>query len=247
MGMFNSSSNRKIILKIHKFLHTFLIKYIDHLLFIGQKEYSHAINEFNKYKDKIQFLPFGIDYDYWSTHETKSKDFILFIGNDSNRDFEFLEELISETPNKDFVVVSEQFISKHEKFKNLELIKGSWNKNILNDDFLKNLYKNAKFTIIPLKNSFQPSGQSVALQSMSMKTPVIITNTDGFWDSENFKHKENIIFVESNNIKDWSTAMYDLENDHELYKKLQENAQIEIHERLNCNQFGKKLLEIIRE
>ena len=82
---------------------------------------------------------------------------------------------------------------------------------------------------------------------MSMKTPVIITNTDGFWDSENFKHKENIIFVESNNIKDWSTAMYDLENDHELYKKLQENAQIEIHERLNCNQFGKKLLEIIRE
>lgn len=247
MGMFNSSSNNKLILKLHKYLHTFLIKYVDNLIFIGQKEFYHATDEFNKYKDKIHFLPFGIDYDFWSTQETKSKDYILFIGNDSNRDFEFLDDLILKTPNEEFIIVSEQFISKNEKLNNLDLIKGSWNKNILDDEFLKNLYKNAKFTIIPLKNSFQPSGQSVALQSMSMETPVIITNTDGFWDTENFKDKENIVFVESNNIKDWITAMTELENDQELYKKLQENAQVEIYERLNCNQFGKKLLEIIGE
>ena len=39
-------------------------------------------------------------------------------------------------------------------------------------------------TIIPLKNSIQPSGQSVALQSMACGTPVVITETFGFWDKK---------------------------------------------------------------
>ena len=52
------------------------------------------------------------------------------------------------------------------------------------------MYENSKLTIVPLKNSIQPSGQSVSLQSMSMNTPVIITKTDGFWDSKYFRHKK---------------------------------------------------------
>ena len=37
----------------------------------------------------------------------------------------------------------------------------------------------SKITIIPLKNTLQPSGQSVALQSMANGTPVLISKTDG--------------------------------------------------------------------
>ena len=34
------------------------------------------------------------------------------------------------------------------------------------------------------KRKFQPSGQSVALQSMSLGIPVMITETKGFWQKE---------------------------------------------------------------
>ena len=67
--------------------------------------------------------------------------------------------------------------------------------NFISDNEIKSLYQNALLTILPLKNSYQPSGQSVALQSMSMGTPVIISNTEGFWDIKSFENNKNIKFV----------------------------------------------------
>ena len=49
-----------------------------------------------------------------------------------------------------------------------------------------------------MKESLQPSGQSVALQSIACGTPVLITKTGGFWDNKNFKDKDNIFFAMKN-------------------------------------------------
>ena len=57
--------------------------------------------------------------------------------------------------------------------------------------FLKDLYHNNRLTILPIKNTYQPSGQSVTLQSMAVGTPVLITKTEGFWDKNNFIDKKN--------------------------------------------------------
>ena len=62
------------------------------------------------------------------------------------------------------------------------MIKGHWNKQLISDEELRKIYSDASLSIIPIRNSYQPSGQSVALQSMSMGVPVMITYTDGFWD-----------------------------------------------------------------
>ncbi len=246
MGMFNSSSKNKIILKIHKFLHNLLIRNIDNLIFIGHKEYLYGINEFKKYNEKIKFLPFGIDNQFWTKRDNKKEDYLLFIGNDSNRDFKFLKHLALNMPDRKFVVVTEQKEEELENIENITLYKGSWNKGILEDSFLVNLYSKARITLIPLKNSLQPSGQSVALQSMSMMTPVIISKTDGFWDSEHFSHKKNIYFTQENTVEEWSSAINDLEENDLLYKDLTENARSLINMEFNCLAFGKKLLGIIR-
>ena len=49
----------------------------------------------------------------------------------------------------------------------------------------------------------QPSGQSVALQSMSRGVPVLMSKTDGFWDKDNFENEKNIIFLEDNSTENW--------------------------------------------
>ena len=149
-------------------------------------------------------------------------------------------------PDRKFVVVTEQKEEELENIENITLYKGSWNKGILEDSFLVNLYSKARITLIPLKNSLQPSGQSVALQSMSMMTPVIISKTDGFWDSEHFSHKKNIYFTQENTLEEWSSAINDLEENDLLYKDLTENARSLINMEFNCLAFGKKLLGIIR-
>ena len=71
----------------------------------------------------------------------------------------------------------------------------------MSDDDIRNFYQTSYLTLLPLKNSLQPSGQSVALQSMSCGTPVIITKTQGFWEPDLFSNYEDIIFVDKNNIE----------------------------------------------
>ena len=245
MGMFNSSSNNKIILRIHKYLHSMLLYFIDNLIFIGQKEYKNSLENFKNQKSKIKFIPLGIDNKFCNTKYEKKDGPLLFIGNDSNRDFDFLEKLVNQLSNKKFIVVSEHTDGRFKNLENVEILKGSWNKNILDDESIKNLYSQSKLTIIPLKNSLQPSGQSVALQSMSMNTPVIITQTDGFWDVENFKHKENIYFIDKNKVSDWEIAIEELENDEKIYQKIQINAKSLIDQKFNTLEFGKNLFNIV--
>ena len=78
MGMFNSSSNNKIILRIHKYLHSMLLYFIDNLIFIGQKEYKYALEIFKNQKSKIKFLPFGIDNNFWNTKDEKRRAHIIY-------------------------------------------------------------------------------------------------------------------------------------------------------------------------
>ena len=75
---------------------------------------------------------------------------------------------------------------------------------------VREYYANALVTILPLHDTYQPSGQSVTLQSMALGTPVIITETEGFWDINNFENKENIVFVENNDIKNWISEIKNL-------------------------------------
>ena len=204
---------------------------------------------FYKQKNKIKFLPFGVDKEFWSSNNLdKNKSApILFIGNDSNRDFDFIVKLAKETPEENFLIISDYFEENYfDQFnlKNVEFYKGSWNKKILTDELLKSMYENAKLTIVPLKNSIQPSGQSVSLQSMSMNTPVIITKTEGFWDSKYFVHKKNIYFVEKNTILNWQNAISELINDENMYNSISANARKIIEEEFNVQNFSKKLYEL---
>ena len=67
---------------------------------------------------------------------------------------------------------------------NVKVIPGYWGNESLTDSELKDIYLNSILSIIPLKST-QPSGQSVALQCMSLGIPVLITKT-GIRDNELF-------------------------------------------------------------
>jgi glycosyltransferase involved in cell wall biosynthesis len=98
------------------------------------------------------------------------------------------------------------------------------NKEITDSD-LRNLYLEAKLSIIPLKESFQPSGQSVALQSMSLGVPVMITQTSGFWEKEIFINNENIFFIDGFEYKSWVNKINTIFNDDSTIRKISDNAK----------------------
>ena len=107
----------------------------------------------------------------------------------------FALSLASNMPQFEFIFVTSNINKKDINSQNVTLIEGQWNKKILSDEEVKNIYNSSLLTIIPIKDSYQPSGQSVALQSMSMGVPVLITETIGFWDKDIFKNNENIFLL----------------------------------------------------
>ena len=125
--------------------------------------------------------------------------------------------------------------------KNVNLFNGSWVENKISDEEIKNFYHDADLTIIPLIDTLQPSGQSVALQSIACGTPVLITKTSGFWDPTKFKNKNNIIFFEKNETNLWLEEIETLHKNKLLMSTLIENGLKTIEKNYSLKNFYKNL------
>ena len=248
MGLFSKPRNNIFIKLFQKSLLILFLKIHDNFIFIGKAEIEEAKILFPKYAKKFKYIPFCIDVKFWNfkLKEPKSseKKNILFIGNDGNRDYEFLFDLSSKLPQYEF-----KFITKYNFKKalpsNVKHISGSWSDSEIEDRGLRNIYHESDVVLLPLKNTIQPSGQSVTLQALSCGTPVMITKIDGFWDKESFMDMENIMFMSRNNVQLWSDKLEFLFKDQALYNKLIVNGQIVVEDNFNINYFYKELKKLI--
>ena len=212
MGLFSRKPRFKFLQFFHNTYLKLFINKIDRIIFLSEGEYRYAKNIYPNKINKFFFIPFCIDNDIWKIKKVERTDDILFVGNDGFRDYDFLKHLINNLPEINFNLVTTQINESELNFKNFNLFKGNWGAPILTDEELSDLYSKSLLTIIPLKESLQPSGQSVALQSIACGTPVVITKTEGFWDTNNFKNNENIFFVNSNNLDDWIFTINQIKN-----------------------------------
>ena len=93
--------------------------------------------------------------------KNKEKNKILFIGNDGRREYDFALNIASSMPEYDFLFVTSNIEPNNVKSNNVTLIKGQWNQKLLTDSEIKEIYNKSLISIIPIRNSYQPSGQSV--------------------------------------------------------------------------------------
>jgi glycosyltransferase involved in cell wall biosynthesis len=246
LGIFNENTSNIFVKSFKKITLRILISLVDNIIFLGEGEYNFVKNNFPEYEKKLNFLPFCVDNSFWKTEhklETEKKG-ILFIGNDGKRDYKKLIEIAKSFPEINFTFVTTMITENEVKEKNIQLIRGHWNHNILGDTDLRLLYKKAKITILPLVESLQPSGQSVALQSMSVGTPVFISKTQGFWDLNKFSHLENIVLAERNDIEDWKNLIEEYYNDERLLSKISSSAKKTVQQYFDIDIFNTKLAEI---
>jgi glycosyltransferase involved in cell wall biosynthesis len=243
LGLYASKPRYLILKKIQSIFYFLLFSLTKNVIFIGEGEYKHAIKENPKFSRKFSYIPFGIDVDFWKTKITpdfENKKKILFIGNDSNRDFNLVVKIASSLPNFDFIFVTSE-ISKEKIPSNVTLYSGNWGNQLLTDTELKEIYEKSRITIIPLKQTLQPSGQSVAMQSMLIGTPVIISEIDGLWDSTKLVDDDNIIFAESLELEEWKDKITRLYDDQERLSRLSKNSIKLIEDFFSLNLFYKKI------
>ena len=60
-----------------------------------------------------------------------------------------------------FKILSTRLNKNDFHFTNVEVINGVWWKNVVSDNEIKDLYEHASMTILPLKDTLQPSGKAL--------------------------------------------------------------------------------------
>ena len=184
-------------------------------------------------------MPFCVDTEFWSPRQENNKKGVLFVGNDGKRDYELFLKIVNSMQDVNFTAITNFKIDK--QFSNLNIVKGSWSEHFLSDNQMKDYYLNSELTIIPLKDSLQPSGQSVGMQSLSCGTPILVTETDGFWGDENFKNNLGINFVSKNSTNSWVDSIYKI-----LENKSKYNINVDyLYKNFDIIIFNKKLENIL--
>jgi len=217
------------------------------IIFTSKTEYSFAVENFNKYLNKFKLIEFCPDVSFWSKEDTplsKGKKDILFIGNNEERCFEILEPLAIELKDYQFTYITNNESVTKINLPNVNTISAKWSGNNLSDLELLKIYRKSKITILPIQDKLVASGQSVALQSMCNKTPVMITNTKGFWNRDLFKNEKNIIFVKNNTVKSWASQLIKFYDDEVALNEIAEQAYNTVQKNYKKERFDTEFLKL---
>ena len=238
--------NMGLFSKKPSFLKLYLYKYLFRnikLITISKTEYKIFHSLFSQ--SDVRYISFGIDNSFWYPQaKEKSKNYILAIGNDLARDWVTLIN----SWDKDFPtlkIITSMRIKSSKK--NIDIINGNWHSQVLSDEQIRDLYRNSEFVIVPLKETYQPSGQSTCLQAMSCSKAVIISNIKGIWDRNLLKHEENVFFVKPGSVKDLNQAIRLYLDDKNLRKKIEINGIKLIKDNFNTNYMKNDLKMILEE
>jgi hypothetical protein len=80
---------------------------------------------------------------------------------------------------------------------------------------------------------------------MCNKTPVMITNTIGFWNKSLFKNKENIIFVKDNSLESWVSQLRKYYNNKIVLSDIAEGAYITVLNNYTKDKFDTEFLKLL--
>lgn len=126
-----------------------------------------------KFKNKLHFVPFGIDNKFFNK-PSKKGEYIFSVGRDKSRDYSLLSKVASRLNTETFIVVTSK--------SNVRGINFPQNVKVFYDlpyKEVRNLFMKTKLVFLPLKEINRASGQIAFLESLSSNNKVVISNIRG--------------------------------------------------------------------
>jgi glycosyltransferase involved in cell wall biosynthesis len=220
---------------------SYSLKNLHYCLFLGDEDMFFSRKKYPFIKNKSDIFKFGVDHMFWRPVQLKETIDVFCVGSDINRDYEILKTIC---PSVRIKLLTSKKIDLN-KNKNIELINGSFNQSLITDEQLRVFYNSAKIILIPLKNVFQPSGQSVALQAMSCGKTVVISQTKGLFDKILLKDKFNIIFIEPESLQSLNKTIIHLLGHESYRKKIGKSARTTVIENFTIKDMSTSLKKVL--
>ncbi|MGB9980274.1 glycosyltransferase family 4 protein [Methanobacterium sp.] len=163
--------------QFHKKLFRSLLTSVEKILCYSTIQ-REALIEFLNFQNKVEFIPFGVEFSRYSSSDTNEK-YILCVGR-AGRDYETLLKAVKDLKINVIIVTGNDPIPTSGKIEN-----NYQNIDVLNEishEEYEKLIANASFIVLPLEDTLYPTGQTVLLESMATGKAVIATKTAGTID-----------------------------------------------------------------
>ncbi len=222
-----------------------LLQYTGRVGFLGQAEYDRACSLFPILSKRMFLCPFSIDTKYWVPNLQPEQNYILFIGNDANRDYKLMAAITRALPKRRFICVTR--MNTDSLPDNTELIQGDWKESLLSDSDIRSLFQNAGLVIVPVKQTIQPSGQSVTNQAMACARPVLISKFSGFWAPDLLHNGRELVIVPDNRLQTWCDTIERIMQDNAKRRNIGQNARAAMERHFNQEHFTDRLESELRK
>lgn len=202
----------------------FTKRYLTHLdsIFFGDGELDPVKGKFPSIGEKLGVCQYGVDIGFWQRGDEGRGEYVLSVGNDGRRDYDCLLAAAEKIPCEIKILTTRKLPKSLPG--NITLLKSSWHNQHLTDKDLRKLYQKARCVALPIIETFQPSGQSVALQAMACGTPVVITDTPGFWDKESYRDGVDLLYCKGGDPEDLANKIISLLASPSLLETLARNG-----------------------
>ena len=194
IGIFLGAVSFPIGSELRRYLASSLFNRLNGILF-ADAEKAEMQNRFGIPDEHLTICWFGADEKFWvPPREGKNRSGILSVGNDGRRDYETLIKASRLMTEHEFTILT-RFNPPDNLPCNVRWRCMSGPENHLPIKELLPLYQSSQCIVLPLKESLQPSGQSVAMQAMMCGTSVVITKTQGWWGSDVIRDGRQVTLV----------------------------------------------------
>ena len=195
-------------------------------------------------RQPIAYLPFGVDKEFWSPGKSGAGDYVIAIGNDRNRDWETLVKAwnVSLPPLK--IVTSLPVPSAPP---NVEVVRGDWREEVLSDQEVRELLRGARFVVVPLNETIQPSGQSACLQAMACAKAVILSDISGIWDRDLITNGQTVLLTPPCDASALAERARKLADDPALAHRIGIAGRTLIEEHFNSDAMARALEKLLED
>lgn len=220
-------------------LYSRFLQSVERVLVFGEGATGPVVRALGVEMERVFVLQVAVDVSFWTPAENHvQRDYLLSVGTDAARDY---PTLLGAVGNHNLHIITRQRVSNS--------VLGSAVRVSSDHSFaqLRDLYRAARFVVIPLNDVDQPSGQSATLQAMACAKAVILTRTQGLWDPDCMRHMDTCYLVEPRDVDNLKEAINFLYTNPQEAERIGLNARRLVESRYTAHSLAHNLQRHVLE
>src|SRR3989344_4807762 len=205
----------------------------------AQVEIDFFEKEMGIKQGKIQYIPLGTDWHYFSQVSHFTRETVSAVGAEPSRDYKTLFEAVENLPIRVEVVCHPGNIKNLQVPQNVKIHVDITISKVLA------IYQSSKVVVIPCFERYRSSGQMVLLESASAALPIIASKIKGITSAFAFEDKKHLLYVNPQNPKDLKDKIVYLLNNPQVASKLGNKASMLVKNNYTTYHLAKRLANFI--